>query len=256
MIRTPLRGNQATLGKSEERFHGILLSIYKKVVDGEAAKKVFDMEAGDKKQKEKEKFLEQVANKSPLKFFNEAIDQRLTLLSMKGKGKGKASPDNASLPSAELTLAALHSSTGTLDKQEVQNIIADCPNHELSRPKPKSKAGARAASGKAKARAQRNRRAKAKTKAVTSLRGKAKVAKAQASRVASQKTGCPPSAEGGQRYKQGRWRKKTITKDGPLASRPEDGNDEPKALQLVLEFGGGDAFVGILPTFAVCPFCP
>lgn len=108
---------------------------------------------------------------------------------------------------------------------------------------------------KAKARAQRNRRAKAKTKAVTSLRGKAKVAKAQASRVASQKTGCPPCGRGA-KVQTRALEEKQVTKDGPLASQPEDGNDEPKALQLVLEFGRGDAFVGILPTFAVWPFCP
>ena len=184
------------LGLSEERFHGILLSIYKKVVDGEAAKKVFDMEAGDKKQKEKEKFLEQVANKSPLEFFNEAIDQRLTLLSKKGKGKGKASPGNASLPSAELTLAAVHSSTGTLDKQELQNIIADCPNHELSRPKPKSKARARAASGKGKGKSSEKPKGKGKNKASHLPKGKGKGGKGTGKSSGKSKNGLFPLRKG------------------------------------------------------------
>ena len=154
------------------------------------------MEAGDKKQKEKEKFLEQVANKSPLEFFNESIDQRLTLLSMKGKGKGKASPDNASLPSAELTLAALHSSTGTLDKQEVQNIIADCPNHELSRPKPKSKARARAASGKGKGKSSEKPKGKGKNKCSHLPKGKGKGGKGTGKSSGKSKNGLFPLRKG------------------------------------------------------------
>lgn len=155
------------------------------------------MEAGDKKQKEKEKFLEQVANKSPLEFFNEAIDQRLTLLSKKGKGKGKASPGNASLPSAELTLAALHSSTGTLDKQEVQNIIADCPNHELSRPKPKSKARARAASGKGTGKSSEKPKGKGKNKGSHLPKGKGKGGKGTGKSSGKSKNGLSPLRKGG-----------------------------------------------------------
>ena len=180
------------LGLSEERFHGILLPIYKKIVDGEAAKKVLDMEAGDKKQKEKERFLEQVANKSPLEFFNEAIDQRLSLLTKKGKGKGKAS-----LPSAELTLAALHSSTGTLDKQEVQNIIAECPNHDLPRPKPKPKAKARTASGKGKGKSSEKPKGKGKNKGSHLPKGKGKGGKNTGKSSGKSKNELSPLRKGG-----------------------------------------------------------
>ena len=68
------------LGMTELEFQSMVVSLYKKIVDNEAAKVLLDKASGDKKQEQKKKFLEQVANKSPQEFLNETIDERLKLL--------------------------------------------------------------------------------------------------------------------------------------------------------------------------------
>ena len=160
-------------------------------------KKFWTWKRVTRNRRKRKSFWNKLQTKALSNFSTKQLTRGLHCFPRKAKEREKASPGNASLPSAELTLAAVHSSTGTLDKQELQNIIADCPNHELSRPKPKSKSKGEGSFWKRQRQELReNRRAKAKIKPATSLRGKAKVAKAQASRVASQKNGLFPLRKG------------------------------------------------------------
>ena len=119
------------LGMTELQFQSTVVSLYKKIVDGEAAKVLLDKASGDKKQEQKKKFLEQVANKSPEDFLKETIDERLKLLTSKkgaeSSGKGTSS--------AELAVAAIQSHTGKISPDQAQQIPANTP---LQKPAPKA----------------------------------------------------------------------------------------------------------------------
>ena len=120
------------LGMTEVQFQSTVVSLYKKIVDGEAAKVLLDKASGDKKQEQKKKFLEQVANKSPEDFLKETIDERLKLLTSKkgAKSSGKGTS------SAELAVAAIQSHTGKISPDQAQQILA---NTTLPTPAPKAK---------------------------------------------------------------------------------------------------------------------
>eukprot|EP00434_Breviolum_minutum_P036031 symbB.v1.2.031910.t1/scaffold3757.1/size50859/2 len=119
------------LGMTELQFQSTVVSLYKKIIDGEAAKVLLDQASGDKKQEQK-KFLEQVANKSPEDFLKETIDERLKLLTSKkgAKSSGKGTS------SAELAVAAIQSHTGKISPDQAQQILA---NTTLLTPAPKAK---------------------------------------------------------------------------------------------------------------------
>lgn len=127
------------LGMTELEFQSMVVSLYKKIVDNEAAKVLLDKASGDKKQEQKKKFLEQVANKSPQEFLNETIDERLKLLtSKKGKGKNKQTPST----SAQLAVAAIQSQTGKISPDQAGAILTT--NHTLP-PNPKPSPAAKSA---------------------------------------------------------------------------------------------------------------
>lgn len=113
-------------GMTEIQFQGMIVSLYKKIVDSEAAKVLLVKASGDKKQQQKQQFLEQVANKSPQEFLNETIDERLKFLqSKKSKGKGKGSKTGPA--SAQLAIAAIQSYTGKISADQAGAILADSP---------------------------------------------------------------------------------------------------------------------------------
>lgn len=120
------------LGMSELQFQSTVVSLHKKIVDGEAAKVLLDKVSGDKKQEQKKKFLEQVANKSLENFLKETIEERLRLLTSK---KGAKSPGKGT-SSAELAVAAIQSHTGKISPDQSKQILA---NATLQTPAPKAK---------------------------------------------------------------------------------------------------------------------
>ena len=191
------------LGMTELEFQGMVVSLYKKIVDNEAAKVLLDKASGDKKQEQKQKFLEQVANKSPQEFLNETIDERLKLLtSKKGKGKHEQTPS----ASAQLAVAAIQSQTGkispdlagailtshTLPPNPNPNPAAKSSSQNKGKGKGKNKSKARTASpskgGKSKG--------KSKGKAATSSPAKGKGA-GKGKGKSKSKNGSAPWGKGG-----------------------------------------------------------
>lgn len=112
------------LGLSEERFHGILLSIYKKIVLAKQPERRLTWRVVPRSPNK-------VASERPLDFY-EANDQRVLLLTSKGRrGKGKGmNASSSSFLSVGLTIAAIQSETGRVDKHDVEAILADHPGRE------------------------------------------------------------------------------------------------------------------------------
>lgn len=170
-------------GMTEIEFQGMIVSLYKKIVDSEAAKVLLDKASGDKKQQQKQQFLEQVANKSPQEFLNETIDERLKFLqSQKGKGKGKGLKTGPA--SAQLAVAAIQSYTGKISTDQAGAILADSPalpsaSRQVlpatkAKPKPKGKGKGKGKSEPSKGKGANKGKGKSKTQNSTSAPSKGK----------------------------------------------------------------------------------
>jgi len=220
------------LGMTELQFQSTVVSLYKKSIDGEAAKVLLDKASGDKKQEQKKKFLEQVANKGPEDFLKETIDERLKLLTCKkgAKSSGKGTS------SAELAVAAIQSHTGKISPDQAQQILANttlptpAPKAK-QKPLPKSKGKGVPFAGKGAGGKGQKGKSKGKGK------GKSAPALTKEKAKTSQKTSCTPCTRGVQSPKERALVAKKAGTNGPVERGPTGGSETKTNVQLVLAHG-------------------
>ena len=229
------------LGMTELQFQSTVVSLYKKSIDGEAAKVLLDKASGDKKQERKKKFLEQVANKGPEDFLKETIDERLKLLTSK-KGAIRVQGKEHLLLNLQWLLSSLTPARFPLTKPS--RFLLTLPCRHLRRKLSKNLCPSQKAKGfllLVKVLEEKDRKARAKARRKESLL----LALTKEKAKTSQKTSCPPWARGMQSPKERALVAKKAGTNGPVERGPTGGSETKTNVQLVLAHGWRHAFAWV-----------
>ena len=129
--------NLSCAGISKEKFKAHLLSLYKKILDREAARKANETESRSKSLKAQEDMIKKIAARSPEDFLNEAIDKRLAASK---SSRPKQTQNNNDVNASGLVVAALSSSSGKVAESDIPRFLPSSSQQQSSQalkvPKP------------------------------------------------------------------------------------------------------------------------
>ena len=129
--------NLSCAGISKEKFKAHLLSLYKKILDREAARKANETESRSKSLKAQEDMIKKIAARTPEDFLNEAIDRRLAASK---SSRPKQTQNDNEVNASGLAVAALSSSSGKVAEGDIPRFLPSSSQQQSSQapkvPKP------------------------------------------------------------------------------------------------------------------------
>ena len=129
--------NLSCAGISKEKFKAHLLSLYKKILDREAARKANETESRSKSLKAQEDMIKKIAARTPEDFLNEAIDRRLAASK---SSRPKQTQNDNEVNASGLAVAALSSSSGKVAESDIPRFLPSSSQQQSSQapkvPKP------------------------------------------------------------------------------------------------------------------------